>query len=242
MLDSFWDIMSIEDNKNYFTKKVCSWVTENLKDAFGYCCRKQLSLNDYLPPERFGGQINQATVFITVRMSDLWENGVYETIKEIFGQIEIDTHHVKRWTTNEGDLQIFNEIWELKTSQAKNSWTGATHSSHKVGRYLLINYSVDRSLKLKLVNESKFIPMLGIFLLDVSKIIPSDGKNIWSGKPTKNNSFTTLKIKKDWVIENKIMNIWGHLQTNLSSKTKFAKIIKKRNPNITIDEHSNSEL
>jgi hypothetical protein len=46
-------------------------VTENLKDAFGYCCRKQLSLNDYLPPERFGGQINQATVFITVRMSDL---------------------------------------------------------------------------------------------------------------------------------------------------------------------------
>jgi hypothetical protein len=44
---------------------------ENLKDAFGYCCRNELSLDEYLPPERFGNLQNQITVFISVRLSEL---------------------------------------------------------------------------------------------------------------------------------------------------------------------------
>ena len=171
--------------------------------------------------------MNQATVFISVRMSDLWENGVYETIKEIFGQSEIDIDKVKRWTTNEGDLQIFNEIWELKTSQAKNSWTGATHSSHKVGRYILINYSINRDLKLSLINKADFIPELGIFLLNAS-----NEEIKWKGEPTKKSSFTTLRIQKHWVVENKTTNVWGKLQIDISKKNKYAKIIKRENPNI----------
>jgi hypothetical protein len=48
-------------------------VVDNLKDAFGYCCRHEMTLNEYLPIERFGGEKgkNQITVFISVRLSEL---------------------------------------------------------------------------------------------------------------------------------------------------------------------------
>ncbi len=215
--------MCVEDNKKMFSKKIIDFVINNIKDAFGYCCRNKLSLEEYCPKERFGNNINQATVFASVRLSEMWENGCYEAIRDLFGLIEIEIDKVKRWSTSEGDLVIFNEIWELKTSQAKDSWTGATHSSHKTQKYILINYKIDKKIKLNLLCSPKLIPEFGIFLLN----IPDDEKNVWKGKPTNNNSFTTLKIKNDWILENKTMDVWGKLEV---TKNKYAKIIHKKSP------------
>lgn len=220
---NFWDIMAVDDNKEFFSESIIDFVISNIKDAFGYCCRYQMSIDDYCPKERFGNNINQATVFASVRLSEMWENGCYESIRKLFGQIEIEIDKVKRWTTSEGDLVIFNEIWEFKSSQAKHSWTGATHSSHKVKKYILINYKIDKKIKLNLICPPELIPEFGIFLLKV----PESEDEVWKGKPTTNNSFTTLRIKNDWVIENKTMNIWGKLQP---TKDKYAKIMHKKSP------------
>lgn len=233
---SFKDLMSSNiKNKRFFAEKCISWVIHNLKDAFGYCCRNKLSLNEYLPPERFGNQKNQITVFISVRLSELWENAIYETIKELFGQLEIDIDMTKRWTTSDGDISILNEVWEIKTSQSQDSWTGATHSSHKVPRYILVHYTINKDIKLDLINDSDLFPEFSIYLIDE---IENDEK-IWSGAPTKNSSFTTLKIKNEWIDEGKVICIWGDL---VQGKGKYAKIVHHKNPINSLFKNVSSEI
>jgi hypothetical protein len=156
----------------------------------------------------------------------LWENAIYESIKEMFGQLEIKIDNVKRWTTADGDISILGKTWEIKTSQAKDSWTGATHSSHKVPRYILVHYQIDRKKRLELVNNNELFPSLSIYLIDD---IEEDTREIWNGEPKENSSFTTFRIKKEWVEQNKVLCIWGDLDI---SKGKYAKIIHEKNPNL----------
>lgn len=222
----FWKLMEVEEYRSVFAKKVYDSVISNLKDAFGYCCRNNLTLAEYLPKERFGNQPGQITIFITVRMSELWENAIYEGIRELLGEIEIDIDHVKRWTDADGDIKVFDQLWEIKTSQATNSWTGATHSSHKVKRYILVNYTVDRKLQLKPTTSllKGFVPELSIYLLDLSKM--DNCHNPWKGEPKKNSSFTTMKILNEWVEAGCVKCIWGDIKTSNSPRRKNATIIR----------------
>ncbi|MDR0752866.1 MAG: hypothetical protein LBF02_02065 [Mycoplasmataceae bacterium] len=217
--------MSFPVHKKYFAKRVVNWVVENLKDSFGYCCRNNLTLNQYLPPERFGNSKNQITVFISVRLSELWENSIFEAIKEMFGQLEIPISKVSRWTTSDGDIKILNDVYEIKTSQAKDSWTGATHSSHKSSLYILVHYSIDRDKNLDLLNGNEVFPEFSIYLSS-SKL---KTKEIWNGIPKENSSFTTLRIENEWIKEGNVLCIFGNLD---SSKGKYAKIIHEKNPNL----------
>lgn len=220
---NFWDLMDNPDNKIVFAKHLYRHLISNLKDAFGYCCREKMTLNEYCPLERFGNLKNEATTFISVRMSELWENAIFHAIKELFGEIEIDKDNVKRWTDAEGDIKIFNESWEIKTSQAKDSFTGATHSTHKVRKYILVNYRIDRDIRLQLQvsNLKGFIPKLSIYILDLTK---SDDQNIWKGEAKRNSSFSTMHIKNDWVNSGCLKVIWGDINV---TKFKNAKVIHK---------------
>jgi hypothetical protein len=54
--------------------------------------------------------------------------------------------------------------WEIKSSQALNSFTGATHSASKCNNYILVNYSIDRDLKLNEDKNKGFITELAVFI------------------------------------------------------------------------------
>jgi len=229
-INNLWDLMDNSAYKLVFVNAIYTEILKNLKDAFGYCCRNELSINDYCPPERFGNQKNQITVFVSVRMSELWENAIYEGIKELFGEIEIRIGNVKRWTDADGDIKIFDEQWEIKTSQANNSWTGATHSSHKVSKYILINYRINKDIKLSPTTSliKEFIPQMSVFLLDLSKA--ENISNPWVGVPTYKSSFSTLKINNEWVKKGCVKEIFGKIKI---TKSKNAKIILQDTKDLT---------
>ena len=78
--------------------------------------------------------------------------------------------------------------WEIKSSQARDSFTGATHSASKCNNYILINYYIDRDRKLKSgLNNQGFISEMAVFVWDNMEVK-------FTGKHTEHNSFTTLKI------------------------------------------------
>ena len=54
---------------------------------------------------------------------------------------------------------------EIKLSQNKNSWQGSTSTTNKVNLFLLINFSIDRDIKLGLKGDSLF---KGIFCFPVT--------------------------------------------------------------------------
>ena len=69
-------------NPKLYTNAIINYIEENLDDAFNICCRKNLSINEKYPDTKYKGQLGQKTVFLTVRMFDLWENAIIDTISE----------------------------------------------------------------------------------------------------------------------------------------------------------------
>lgn len=175
-----------------YLKKIVPYVEENIEDAFNVCCRKNLSINEKYPDSRYRGQLGQKTVFLTVRMFDLWETAVVDILskhlRDKFKGIE-----VKGVNDPIGDILIKlpnkEEIrWEIKSSQAVDSFTGATHSASKCNNYILINYSINRDLKLKAGQRNKgFITELAVFVWD-------NMEAKWLGEPSEHSSFTSLKM------------------------------------------------
>jgi hypothetical protein len=63
-------------NEKLYLKNVLNYV----EDAFNICCRKKLSINEKYPDSKYKGQLGQKTVFITVKMFDLWETAIVDTL------------------------------------------------------------------------------------------------------------------------------------------------------------------
>ena len=179
-------------NPDIYIKDVVDYIEKHVKYVIGVACAENLDINTWKPDDDFGIQIGQKTVFLTARMFDLWEDAVVKVLTKRLKRFGVRVEHNH---TPHADLVITfpnkeKIFWEIKSSQAKNGWTGATHSSSKTSNYILINYSVDRSKKLNLEDNPKFITRLCVLVWD-----DMDAK--WSGKPTSRNSFTSLKIPKD---------------------------------------------
>ena len=173
-----------------YTEGIIRYVEDNIEDAFNICCRKNLSINEKYPDSRYEGQLGQKTVFLTVRMFDLWETAVIEVLTSYLKK-KFPSLKVKPVNDPIGDLLIVfpdgEEMrWEIKSSQAQDSFTGATHSASKCNNYILINYAIDKNLKLG-NGGNGFITELAVFIWD--KI-----ETKWVGKPTEHSSFTTLRI------------------------------------------------
>jgi len=179
-------------NPILYTDKIKIYVEDYIDDSFGICCRKNLSINEKYPDSKYAGQLGQKTVFLTVKMFDLWETAVVEVLSE---HISLKFPGIKILPINDpvGDLMIVfpdgEEMrWEIKSSQAKDSFTGATHSASKCNNYILINYSINRNQKLKLgLNNKGFISEMAVFVWD-------NMEAEWSGEHTEHSSFTTLRI------------------------------------------------
>lgn len=181
-------------NPQLYLKGVLKYVEDNVEDAFNIACRKRLSINEWKPDESFGEQVNQKTVLLTVRMFDLWETALVDVLngylsRKFKGVSIVPTHDSK------GDLTIVlpngeKMIWEIKTTQGINSFTGATHSASKYTDYILISYAINKDKKLKPKEDGEnngFVTELAVFVWD-----KMEAK--WQGKPSENSSWTTLKI------------------------------------------------
>lgn len=215
-------VLSELRNPDLYIKAIVEYVETHIDDAFNICCRKNLSINEKYPDSRYEGQLGQKTVFLTVRMFDLWETAVNDVLK---AHIESKFPKVKIEPINDpiGDMMLLfpggkNERWEIKSSQAESSFTGATHSASKCNNYILINYAINRDLKLKEgVRNIGFITELAIFVWD-----KMEAK--WVGEPSKNSSFTSLKIPSE--IKNKRPEIV--VIGKLEPKIKWCKIIREK--------------
>ena len=182
---------------------VKDWVEENIMySALGLAALNNLSINEEWPD----GTIDksQKTGMITTALSQLFEKSVERMLKEAHV-------NVKPKADSEGDITINGEPWEIKTSQGVNI-QGATHSAQKPPRYIMIKYKLDYDKALSLENNDGLIIEYGVWVSE--SIQPS----WWGGKPTNNNSRTTLRVPSEeyGVIETVI----GGIDIQGSSKRK----------------------
>lgn len=188
-------------------KYVVEYVEKRIDYVFGIACEKNISINEWQPDETFGDQKGQKTVLVTVRMFDIWETAIIDVLKDRLKKIKVD---IKPSHDAVGDLVItFPDKsimkWEIKTSQADNSFTGATHSASKCNNYILVNYSIDKNLKLKFRNNKNFITELAVFVWD-------NMEAPWMGEPSKHSSFTTLKIPSEILTKRPEITVIGKLE------------------------------
>lgn len=196
-------------NPEIYRNEIVSYVEKRLPYVFGVACEKNLSINEWQPDITFGDQRGQKTVLTTVRMFDLWETAVIDVLNNALGKLGVKVVPAHDAIS---DMKIIfpdgEEMrWEIKTSQAEDSFTGATHSASKCNNYVLINYSIDKNLKLSF-EESKnkgFIQSLAVFVWD-------NMEAKWAGKPTEHNSFTSLKIPCELFKKRHEIIVLGKLQ------------------------------
>ena len=179
-------------NPEIYLKEVVNYIENNVEDAFNIACRKNLSINEWKPDASFGEQLNQKTVLLIVRMFDLWETALIDILNKQLNK-RIKGIKVEHTHDSKGDLTIYlpngeELIFEIKTTQAKDSWTGATHSSSKYDDYILISYNINKDLKLKKGLNKGFITELAVLVWD------GITKDLWSGEPSEKSSWTSLKI------------------------------------------------
>jgi hypothetical protein len=98
---------------------------------------------------------------------------------------------------------------EIKVTQGKNGFTGATHSTSKVNDYLLISLEIDRDI---IVNDD--ISFVKSIFMSITSI---DGSS-WEGAASSNSSWTSFKFKvydsKSNVIDYSDGIICGSLKEN----------------------------
>jgi len=208
-------------NPEVYLKDVLKYIESNVNDAFNICCRKNLSINEWKPDVSFGKQINQKTVLLTVRMFDLWETALVDVLNKHlsskFKGVSVSHAH-----DSKGDLAIIlpNQekiVWEIKTTQGKNSFTGATHSASKYNDYILISYEINKNMKLKVGNNRGFITELAVLVWDKMEIK-------WMGEPSKSSSWTTLRIPS-WIKQRRPEIV---VVGDLDPKAKWCKILRKK--------------
>ena len=171
-------VMSKKLNDPFIWYAVADWVEENVPYVLGILARRGFSLNEQWPDDTIDK--SQKTGGITVRLAEVFEEATYEVLKAA-------GLSVKRKADSGGDITINGKPWEIKTTQGPDI-QGATHSSQKPPRYIMIKYKLDYDKNLSVENNEGLIIELGVW---ISEDIDSDW---WHGKPTKTNSRTTLKI------------------------------------------------
>ena len=179
-------------NPEIYKERVIDYIEKRIPYVFGVACEKELSINEWQPNESFGDQIGHKTVLLTVRMFDLWETAIIDILNEKLNKLNVKV--IPSYDAIGDFILIFPDKsemkWEIKTSQAEDSFTGATHSSSKCNNYVLINYSIDKNKKLNLKENKKIVKELAVFVWD-------NMEAKWAGLPTQNSSFTTLKIPSE---------------------------------------------
>ena len=157
-------LKEMRNPENYL--EVVDFVEKHIKYVLGVACAENLDIDTWKPDGDFGKQKGQKTVFLTARMFDLWEDAVVRILKKKLEKFGVNVEHNH---TPHADLVIIfpdetKMFWEIKSSQSKMGWTGATHSSSKTPHYILINYSIDRGKKLSLEDNPSFVTRLCVLV------------------------------------------------------------------------------
>jgi len=105
------------------------------------------------------------------------------TIREVYNE---ESYDLVLENITSGDKFLI----EVKMSQNKNSWQGSTSSTSKVDLFLLINFKINRNLKIGKGKEMSLFS--GIFASLVSM-----GEKKWSGNPKNNNHRTKFEFRVD---------------------------------------------
>lgn len=202
-----------------YSKDIVDHVEKKIKYVFGLACEDKLSINEWQPDEAFVGQLNQKTTLVTVRLFDLWEDAIITILN---GKLKNFGVSVKHYHNPNGDMIMeFPDgekmIWEIKTSQAEDSFSGATHSSSKSSNFVLINYSIDKSRKLEFGDNPHLITGLAVFVWD-------NMEGEFMGKHTDKSSWTTLKIKSEYAEKRPEIKVLGNWKLNPT----WCKIIRKK--------------
>ena len=201
--------MSKKLNNPFVWYAVKDWVEDNIHYVLGIPARKGMSLNEQWPDDTIDK--SQKTGLITVRLGELFEEASYE----VLGDAALN---VKRKADSGGDITIGVHAWEIKTSQGDDI-QGATHSSQKPPRYIMIKYKLDYDKPLSLENNEGLIIEFGVW---ISESIDSSW---WHGEASGNNSRTTLKIpiEDGDVIE----TVVGEFNNNIGYGRKYCALINE---------------
>ncbi len=206
-------------NPEIYIKDIVDYVEKKIKYVFGVACEDSYSINEWQPNKAFVGQLNQKTTLITARLFDLWENAIIDVLDKKLSEFGVS---VKHYHNPNGDLiMIFPSgeevIWEIKTSQAEDSFSGATHSSSKSSNFILINYSINKDQSLEFGDNIGLITELAVFVWD-----NMEGEFV--GKHTDKSSWTTLKIKSEYAKKRPEIKVVGDWRLNPIN----CKIIRKK--------------
>jgi len=140
----------------------------------------------------------QQTVYLTVRAAYEFEYAIKRVLSD-HGFETVSKIHNTAEQKNDFGVQVSDReqtAWfEVKTTQSKNGWTGATHSkgSGKVDNYVLVSYELDRDMTLPPIDGSSPGALHGVFKSVHFSVVDAFDMG-WHGAATDRSSFTTAKI------------------------------------------------
>jgi hypothetical protein len=183
-----------------FIHEMFRYVNKKIPNVLSIARENNLTIQEWV--EKIESDKTQQSVKISVIVSDIIQEWIVFKANQFFQQKGINylsvipfTENKLKWDDDKNFDVIFNYYGksirlEIKTSQSESSFTGATHGKNKVSDYLLINYRIDKSLKVQYTQENYFTS--GVFAAIVT--VKSDG---FVGEASKKNSFTSFKFNKD---------------------------------------------
>jgi len=188
-------------NTDKFGLRVMSLVEAVAGDNFKSLRRLEptiKTLNDYVG--HVEPDVAQQTVFLTVRFAYEFEYAIKRVLQDA-GFTTVSKLHNSKEEKNDFGVRASDRsdiiYFEVKTTQAKNSWTGATHSEAggKVDSYVLVNYELDRNMQLPCLTEDTSA-LHGVFKSVHFSVV--NGMTLgWTGEATTASSFTQAKIGVD---------------------------------------------
>ena len=130
---------------------------------------------------------------------------------------------VSKDRTSSGDVTVSGNIWEIKGTSGKNSWTGSTHASKKESKpmdFIGIKYGIDEDADVfkVLSGDVKLIPNIFIGVFEKLEFIRR-------GKETSNNSRTSLLISKEDYDIVKEQIAWGSFKKSPRKNSKYLELI-----------------
>ena len=169
------------------------------------------TLNDYV--EHVEESNGQQTVFLTVRSAYVFEYALKRVLSDAGFETRSKIHNTTGEKNDFGvDVSDRDEtlFFEVKTTQSKGGWTGATHSngSGKVDNYVLISYDLDREMILPEVGTTGALH--GVFKSVHFSVVDSFSLG-WQGKASNKSSFTTARIPVQKALVYFKQIVLGHL-------------------------------
>jgi hypothetical protein len=183
-----------------FINEMFNYVNQKIPNILNVARENNLTIQEWV--EKMESDKVQQSVKISVIISDIIQEWIVFKANKFFIEKGIKylyvipfTENKIKWEDNKNFDVIFNFKGEnirleIKTSQSENSFTGATHGKNKVSDYLLINYRVNKNLKVENKQVNYFTS--GVF----AAIVKVKGDE-FVGEATKKSSFTSFKFNKN---------------------------------------------